>query len=168
MARGSTGVKKTASSNGLGGKLKKIVKKASSSDDEVSATAVDVGSESVAEPAPVKVAKAKKTKKSLRAVESSGSAGGRVRKAPERYEARNPPPGPANKRAKTGPGNSKEFPVEAIRGIKKEGGSYSFLVKWEGYAEKSNNWEPEANVRQCKANITKFLDQVSKHVNTFP
>jgi len=158
-------VKKTPSTNGLT-KAKKPAKNAASDDER---TEPEVGVEEIAEPAPVKVVKTKKIKKTLKAVDSSsGSASGRVRKAPERYEADNKVPGPSNKRAKTGGGGSKEFPVEAIRGIKKEGGSYSFLVKWEGYAEKTNNWEPEANVRQCKTNIQKFLDQVNKHVNSFP
>jgi len=172
MARGSNsaGVKKSASTNGVS-KAKKSIKKlaAAASDEEASTVVEVVAVDDVSETgATVKpVAKAKKTKKTARTTESSGgSAGGRVRKAPERYEAVNAGPQVPIKKARTG--GSKEFPVEAIRGIKKESGSYSFLVKWEGYTEKSNNWEPEANVRMCKTNIQKFLDQVNKHVNTFP
>jgi hypothetical protein len=49
-----------------------------------------------------------------------------------------------------------QYKVERI--VKKEGKgpSAKFLVKWEGYDEKDNTWEPASNLSKCRSLITEF------------
>jgi hypothetical protein len=39
-----------------------------------------------------------------------------------------------------------EYEVETIISHRKRGKGYQYLVKWEGYAESENTWEPEASL----------------------
>jgi hypothetical protein len=40
--------------------------------------------------------------------------------------------------------------VEKILDKKKEDGNTLYLVKWKGYSEKDNTWEPFTSVKNCK------------------
>jgi len=120
-----------------------------------------------AEEPPVKKAKKRPAKPAKREVKPSVDRGGdrRAVKAPQRYEA--PVVAPtSSKRPKTSGGGG-QFPVQAIRGIRQTGKKLEFYVKWEGYPETSNNWEPESNVRSCSEHIKKFLDEVTRTTNNY-
>lgn len=106
---------------------------------------------------------AARTKKETKPAADRGDR--RAVKAPERYVAPNlAAPTPA-KKARGGGGG--QYPVGAIRGIRQTGKKLEFLVKWDGYPEGSNNWEPESNVRTCSEHIKKFLDVVSRVTGSF-
>lgn len=51
-----------------------------------------------------------------------------------------------------------EYVVEAIRDKKIEKGVVKYLIKWEGYPESDNNWEPCTNL-MCPELILKFEEQ---------
>jgi hypothetical protein len=42
-----------------------------------------------------------------------------------------------------------EFEVEAVRGDKKKGKQTLYFVKWRGFSEAENSWEPESNLTHC-------------------
>eukprot|EP00965_Chrysotila_dentata_P206700 6183683-Pleurochrysis_carterae.AAC.3 len=44
------------------------------------------------------------------------------------------------------PASPEEYVVEAILGEKKIGGELRYLVKWEGYGQEDNTWEPEEHL----------------------
>lgn len=50
-----------------------------------------------------------------------------------------------------------QYDVEKIMGEKIESGQRFFLVKWKGWGEKSNTWEPEESV-ECFELVEKFRD----------
>ena len=39
-----------------------------------------------------------------------------------------------------------QFPVDAIRGERRHGGKLEYLLKWTGYEEAENTWQPAADV----------------------
>ena len=51
----------------------------------------------------------------------------------------------------TFPGTDLEYEVEAIVGERNENGSTQYLVKWLGYDEDENTWEPYDHVADTKA-----------------
>ena len=42
------------------------------------------------------------------------------------------------------------FDVESILGQKGQGASLRYLVKWEGFPDDHNTWEPTKNVQGCR------------------
>lgn len=49
-------------------------------------------------------------------------------------------------------GNSdSEYVLERIVSVKRSGRGYSFLVKWQGFPEDQNTWEPERNIQDTAA-----------------
>ena len=51
-----------------------------------------------------------------------------------------------------------EYTVEEIRAKKITGGKTFYLVKWKGYKDSENTWEPKENVSHLKALLKKFED----------
>jgi hypothetical protein len=49
-----------------------------------------------------------------------------------------------------------EYEVEVIRDSKVEEGARHYLIKWVGWPESANTWEPEVNLRNSTDLITKF------------
>ena len=134
MAKKRSGESKSKVANGVG-KGKKEAKPESEDMDqnEVEETAVaDEASVSTSDP-PKRVSskKGKKRVASAPRAGTSGRSGERVRKAPERFEAIT-----AQKKGKKKGGKSGgEYAVQAIRGVRKVGSKWEYLVKWEGYPE---------------------------------
>lgn len=59
----------------------------------------------------------------------------------------------------------KEYVVEKILAHKYRGGKHTFLVKWKGWSEKANTWEPISHLSNCKEMLEEFLtDSLSQHV----
>ncbi|KAF9429299.1 Eukaryotic translation initiation factor 2 subunit 3 [Entomortierella beljakovae] len=59
---------------------------------------------------------------------------------------------------------SEEFEVEAIVGIRdiKPGESPQFFVKWVGYSDEHNTWEPMENLENCKEILKSYLISLYK------
>jgi len=146
--------------------VKKVAKKAdegrsSPQPDEV----IEDDESPAAEEPPAKKVKKVPAKATKREVKPSVDRGDRrAVKAPERYVAPVVAPVPSKRSKNSGGG---QYPVQAIRGIKYSGKKLEFLVKWEGYNEKDNNWEPESNVRACSEHIKKFLDEVTQATDNY-
>ena len=72
-----------------------------------------------------------------------------------------PPPSPEQTTTTTSDSDSptqEQFEVEAIRGKKVRGGKYKkvlYLIKWKGYPEEENTWEPAENIHAAEL-IEKF------------
>lgn len=49
-----------------------------------------------------------------------------------------------------------EYEVETIRDHKKKGKVTFFYVKWKGYPETENTWEPESNLTHCTVMIKAY------------
>ena len=47
--------------------------------------------------------------------------------------------------------------MEAILDEKKERGKISYLIKWEGYDESHNSWEPATNIAKTNPVLKAFL-----------
>lgn len=59
------------------------------------------------------------------------------------------------------PKNGDEYSVERIQKINEINGKPHFFIKWKGYAEKSNTWEPLLHVKDCGL-LEDFLRQKTK------
>ena len=57
-------------------------------------------------------------------------------------------------------GAEPEYEVEAIRKMVREDGVPKFLVKWKGYGDEDNTWEPLANLTGCEDLLDEFLDEL--------
>nr|NP_001037070.1 H3K9 methyltransferase-like [Bombyx mori]CAJ18344.1 putative H3K9 methyltransferase [Bombyx mori] len=55
--------------------------------------------------------------------------------------------------------NAEEYIVEKILGFKYENGKEYFHVKWKGWSDSENTWEPIENLDNCPAIIKNFLDE---------
>lgn len=44
---------------------------------------------------------------------------------------------------------SQEYEVESIVGRRNNDGRVEYLIKWKGYSEEENTWEPESNLNDC-------------------
>lgn len=51
-----------------------------------------------------------------------------------------------------------EYVVEQILDRKMKKGKYMYLVKWEGYNNDHNTWEPEKNLTNCKKILKQFSE----------
>ena len=52
-----------------------------------------------------------------------------------------------------------EYEVEKILDVKKAGRQLQYLVKWKGWGEESNSWEPKANLKNAPLAIQDFYEQ---------
>ena len=52
-----------------------------------------------------------------------------------------------------------EYKVEAILDSRKKGRYIEYLVKWKGYSDAENSWEPHGNVRHAKEEVENFHKQ---------
>lgn len=60
---------------------------------------------------------------------------------------------------------AKEYVVEKILAHKFKGGRHFFLVKWKGWSEQANTWEPITHLDNCTELLNEFLtDSLSQHV----
>jgi hypothetical protein len=67
-----------------------------------------------------------------------------------------------------------EFDVEDLRGYRETGRNdfqdddfyQEWLVKWKGYPESENTWEPEANLQNCQQLLRKYRKQNNIHYYT--
>lgn len=57
----------------------------------------------------------------------------------------------------------KEYTVENILAHKVKGGRNMFLVKWKGWSEESNTWEPLHHLEHCPKLLVDFLTDVLSH-----
>lgn len=64
---------------------------------------------------------------------------------------------PAAKKQKKSKKHPEEYIIEKIKEFKFENGKMYFFVKWKGYSEKDNTWEPIQNLDNCPAVIREFL-----------
>ena len=46
--------------------------------------------------------------------------------------------------------------VESLLRQRKRGGTVEYLVKWKGYDEDEQSWEPEENLKNCQKEIAAF------------
>jgi hypothetical protein len=49
-----------------------------------------------------------------------------------------------------------EYTVEEIKDLRKNGRQQEYLVKWQGWPEAYNTWEPERNLTNCKELVTEY------------
>lgn len=69
-----------------------------------------------------------------------------------------------SKRKKVGSGTyEKEYVVEKILAHKVKAGRNLFLVKWKGWSEESNTWEPLHHLEHCPELLVEFLTDVLSH-----
>lgn len=63
----------------------------------------------------------------------------------------------------------KTYEVEKIINEKLEDGKLKYLVKWAGYSETDNTWEPEENLTNCQTALNEYRTQRSlEHAATEP
>lgn len=55
---------------------------------------------------------------------------------------------------------SQEFEVEDILQTREDDGIRTFLVKWKGYPDDMNSWEPESNLGNASDAIRKFWEEL--------
>lgn len=55
-----------------------------------------------------------------------------------------------------------EYIVEAIRDLQAVAGHSLFLIKWKGWPESSDTWEPAANLQNCPILLQHFLDNLAE------
>lgn len=61
-----------------------------------------------------------------------------------------------------------EFKVEAILRHKKFSDQILYLIKWEGYSEFENTWEPESNLIGCRELLSAYWEKVYLRDGTIP
>ena len=49
-----------------------------------------------------------------------------------------------------------EYVVEEVKDLRKIKGQWKYLVKWEGWPESHNTWEPEGNLTNCKSLVREY------------
>lgn len=63
------------------------------------------------------------------------------------------------KKVKKGKQAAEEFIIEKILNFKYECGNKYFFVKWKGWPDSENTWEPIENLNNCPAIVRDFLDK---------
>ena len=56
-----------------------------------------------------------------------------------------------------------EFEVERILDMRVIRGQRQYLIKWKGYGDFENSWEPEGNLSNAKEVLQEFLGRVRRH-----
>ncbi|USP73296.1 Reverse Transcriptase [Curvularia clavata] len=49
-----------------------------------------------------------------------------------------------------------EYTVEEIKDLQKIGGQWKYLVRWEGWPDSHNTWEPEGNLTNCRSLVREY------------
>lgn len=80
-----------------------------------------------------------------------------LEKAPSPLFQQEPPPPPAIIVQ-----DQPEYEVEAILKSRKYKGKSQYLVKWKGYHDEENTWEPEANLKNSKLLLQDFKEKQKK------
>ena len=57
-----------------------------------------------------------------------------------------------------------EYKVEAILQKRRQAGKTQYLIKWEGYDESDNTWEPIENLAGCEDMIADFNEREKQRV----
>lgn len=52
--------------------------------------------------------------------------------------------------------DNEDYTIEKIITKKKRGDTWLYLIKWVGFTEEENTWEPYENIRNCKKEIRDF------------
>lgn len=65
---------------------------------------------------------------------------------------------PAFKKQKKNKKDPGQFIIEKILNFKFEGGTEYFFIKWKGWPDSENTWEPIENLDNCPAILKEFLD----------
>jgi len=72
----------------------------------------------------------------------------------------------ANKKPKSQQKEEEEYKIESVKEVKKVRGSFKYLIKWEGYDESANTWEPWKNLdtesQQIAQQMTEEYEQEEK------
>ena len=50
-----------------------------------------------------------------------------------------------------------EYVVEKILDMKKQGSAVKYLIKWEGFDDEFNSWEPKSNLNNCLELVERFI-----------
>eukprot|EP00795_Rhopilema_esculentum_P001136 gene1136-15480_t len=67
-------------------------------------------------------------------------------------------------RVSDGDSESEEYEIEKIISCRlAKNGTLSYLVRWKGYDESDDTWEPEENLRGCRDAILTFFDKRDAH-----
>jgi len=61
-----------------------------------------------------------------------------------------------------------EYEVEEIKDLRKFRGQWKYLVKWKGWPESHNTWEPEGNLTNCKSLVQEYHRKLPKQQGTIP
>lgn len=64
--------------------------------------------------------------------------------------------------------NNEVFEVETIMEQRKRNRRNEYLVKWKGYDDVHNTWEPESNLENCSELLRKFLDKLKEKKKAKP
>ena len=72
----------------------------------------------------------------------------------------NDPPAPADLVEE-----EEEYEVKAILDSRKKGRYIEYLVKWKGYSDAENSWEPRGNVRHAEEEVENFHKQYPNKPN---
>ena len=54
------------------------------------------------------------------------------------------------------------FEVERILAHRDNGNGTEYLIKWLGYPDSENTWEPDTNLTNCRLHLRKYHDQQRK------
>ena len=55
--------------------------------------------------------------------------------------------------------NEEEYEVDEIRGVRKRGRGYQFLIHWKGYSNEDDTWTAESNLGNATDAITEYLNK---------
>ena len=70
-----------------------------------------------------------------------------------------PPPDIVNK--------EEEYKVEKILSSRRHGSNYKYLIKWKGYPNSDNLWEPEENLVNARKKLNKYQRRQNLPISTF-
>jgi len=64
---------------------------------------------------------------------------------------------------------SEVYEVEVVLAARfNDKGGWDYLVKWWGYPESDNSWEPEGNIHQCERLLGSFWDFIGRNDDDYP